>query len=459
MSFIPTTPKSTRDDAIPPLAVFSRHELPRKLGWLDATLIIIGIVIGSGIFLLPNLIAQNLPSRGAIISVWIISGLLSYIGALAYAELGAMMPATGGHYVYLREAYGPLCAFVCGWTFMLAVLSGGTAWLAVSFSIYLGQFVQLSPGGSKLTSLALVAVISAVNYAGMRESIWIQRTFTSLKIAGVLLLVGAAFLRPRTVMPGLPVAQSVITPAHFGVAMIACLMAYNGWTYISFVAGEVTQPHRNIPRALAASMLIVGALYVTANLAYMRVLSITEIAATGRVGAALANRTMGSIGATIVSLTVLWSVVGAINGCIMTAARVPFAQAQDGMFFARFGRIHPRFKTPAFAIWLQSLWIAVLVLSGSYETLFSYSIVAAWIFYTLSVSAVLVLRRKLPELPRPYKMWGYPYTMWLFILVSVWFIANALVTQFLPSIVALLIILTGVPFYFVFSKLKSRSAV
>jgi APA family basic amino acid/polyamine antiporter len=430
----------------------SKQELPRKLGWLDATMIVIGIVIGSGIFLLPNLIARSLPSSGAILSVWIISGALSYFGALAYAELGAMMPATGGQYVYLREAYGPLWAFVCGWTFTLAVLSGGTAWLAVTFSIYVGQFVHLAPAMSKVVSLALIAVLSAVNYLGVREGAWVQRTFTSLKIAGLLVLIGAAFLSSHSAPQVHAATQPAFSLGSFGVAMAACLMAYNGWTYISFVAGEVIEPQRNLLRSLVAGMAVVAALYVLANVAYLKVLTIPEIAATDRVGAALAERTMGPIGATVVSVTVLLSIVGAVNGCIMTAARIPFAQAQDGLFFRRFGRVHPRFQTPAFAIVVQGLWTWVLVLSGSYDTLFSYSIVAAWIFYTMSVAAVLVLRRKLPELPRPYQMWGYPLTLWLFVLVSVWFVANAFITQPVPSLMALAIIATGIPAYLLWRK-------
>ena len=176
----------------------SKFDLSRRLGMLDATAIVIGIVIGSGIFVLPNLIARNLPSRAAILAVWIVSGVLSFFGALAYAELGAMMPATGGQYVYLREAYGPLCAFVCGWTFMLAVLSGGSAWLAVTFSIYAGYFVPLTPAGGKVVSIALIAALSAVNYVGVREGAWVQRTFTCLKIAALLVLIGAAFLSPHS---------------------------------------------------------------------------------------------------------------------------------------------------------------------------------------------------------------------------------------------------------------------
>lgn len=418
---------------------------------LDASAIVIGIIIGSGIFLLPNVIARDLSSGAAILTVWIVSGVLSFFGALAYAELGAMMPATGGQYVYLREAYGSLSAFVCGWTFMLAVLSGGTAWLAVTFSIYIGQFVPLTPITSKLVSLALLAVLSAVNYIGIREGAWVQRTFTFLKIAGLLVLIGAAFLGPHAPPPPAKSAQP-FSFGNFGMAMAACLMAYNGWSYVSFVAGEVKEPQKNLLRALVIGMAIVGALYVFANVAYLKIMTIPEIAATDRVGADLATRTMGPNGGTFVSLIVLLSIVGAINGCIMTAARLPFAQARDGLFFARFGRVHAQFETPAFAIFFGGLWTAILVLSGSYETLYTYSILAAWVFYTMSVAAVYVLRRKKPDAPRPYRMWGYPYTMWLFVLVSVWFMVNAFITQPGSSVMALVIVATGVLAYRIWRK-------
>ena len=425
---------------------------------LDASAIVIGIVIGSGIFLLPNLIARDLPSAESILAVWIVSGVLSFFGALAYAELGAMMPATGGQYVYLREAYGPLSAFVCGWTFMLAVLSGGTAWLAVTFSIYLGHFVPLTPVTRKLVSLALLAVLSAVNYVGVREGAWVQRTFTFLKIAGLLVLISAAFLSPHFAGPPVTATQS-LSLGKFGLAMAACLMAYNGWSYVSFVAGEVQDPHKNLLRALVIGMTIVGALYVSANAAYLRIMTIPEIAATERVGAELATRTMGSNGGTFVSLTVLLSIIGAINGCILTAARLSFAQARDGLFFARFGHVHARFQTPAFAILFGGLWTAVLVLTGSYETLYSYSILAAWIFYTMSVAAVYVLRKKMPGAPRPYRMWGYPYTLWLFVIVSVWFMVNAFITQPRPSLLAFVIVATGIAAYWIWRKPRAVKGV
>jgi APA family basic amino acid/polyamine antiporter len=425
------------------------QDLPRKLGMLDATALVIGIVIGSGIFVLPNLIARSLPSGSAILAVWVVAGVLSFFGALAYAELGAMLPSTGGQYVYLREAYGSLCAFVCGWTFMLAVLAGGSAWLAVTFSIYAGYFLPLTPAAAKALSVALIAVLSAVNYLGVQEGAWVQRTFTTLKIVGLAVLIAAGLLSPHTAgfLASHTAAAPPLSAMHFGVAMAACLMAYNGWSYVSFVAGEVRDPRKNLLRALVLGMAAVAVLYVSANVAYLKVMTVAQIAATERVGADLATLTMGPIGGTFVSLTVLLSIVGAVNGCILTGARIPFAQARDGLFFARFGEVHPRFQTPSFAILCSGIWTAILVLTGSYETLYSYSILAAWIFYTMSVGAVFVLRRKLPDAVRPYRMWGYPYTLWLFVAVSVWFMADALVTQTRPSLMALVIVGAGVVAY------------
>ena len=431
------------------------EDLPRKLGLTDATVIIIGIVIGSGIFLLPSPIARNLPSGPAILAVWVVAGILSCFGSMAYAELGAMMPSTGGHYVFLREAYGRGCAFLCGWVFVLAGIPGGMAFLAVAFSIYLGHFLPLTPALQKTASLVTVAVLSAINYIGVREAAWVQRIFTFAKIAGLMLVIGAAALAPHVSHAG-EAAPHPLAYTGFGFAMAACLMAYNGWAFVSFVAGEVRQPQRNLPLSLAIGMGVVMVLYLSANLAYMNVLTIPQIAATERVGAAAAQRAMGPAGASVLAAAVLVSIIGAINGNILTGPRISFAQARDGLFFSRFGHIHPRFKTPAFAIVVQGVWTGVLILSGSYEALSSYTIFAIWIFYTLSVIGVWILRRKLPSASRPYRMWGYPVTLWLFVAVSIWFLLDSFVSQPVPALAAFGITAAGIPFYFLWRRGTAR---
>jgi len=339
------------------------------------------------------------------------------------------------------------------------VIPGGMAFLAVGFSIYLDHFIPLSPAQRAIVSLALLAALAAANYIGVKEGAWIQRIFTSLKIAGLLLLIGAAALAPHvaSARPSLAQPLSSLSYRGIGYALTACLMAYNGWSYVSFVAGEIKNPQRNLPRAMTLGMVAVIALYVCANIAYLNVMTVPEIAATERVGAAVAARTMGPAGASVLSAVVLLSIIGAINGNILTGARIPFAQARDGIFFARFGRVHPRFKTPAFAIVAGTAWTGLLVVTGSYETLFAYAMLSCWIFYTLGVAAVWVLRRKAPAAPRPYKMWGYPYTMWAFLIVSAWYMADAMVNQPKPSLMAFVVCAAGVPFY-VYWRTRSRPA-
>ena len=430
-------------------------QLPRKLNLTDATLLVAGVVIGSGIFLLPSVIARNVPSAAAILAIWIATGVISLLGAFAYAELGAMMPVTGGQYVFLREAYGPACAFLSAWVFVLAAVPGAIAFMSRGFSIYLGQFIPLSPFRADLVSAALTIVLSGINYIGVREGAWTQRIFESLKIAGLILLIGAAIFAS-------PAAAGATLPHEFnyhgiGIAAAACLMAYNGWSFVSFVAGEVKHPERNLPRALVLGMSIVMFLYLGANLAYMRVLTLPEIAATSRTAAAVMERMAGPAGARLLSVLVLCSIIGAINGNIMAGARIPFAQARDGLFFARFGRIHPRFQTPSFAIAVQCGWSLVLLFSGSFEALSSYAILSSWVFYMLTVGAVAALRRRRPEALRPYRMWGYPATLWIFLVPSAWFVADAVVGQPGPSLAALLITSAGVPFYLIWVRRPGAS--
>ena len=244
-----------------------------------------------------------------------------------------------------------------------------------------------------------------------------------------------------------------------GAAMIAVLMCYDGWTNVSYVAGEVARPKRNIPLALGLGIAIITTVYVLANLAYFRVLTVSEIAGAERVGALAADRTLGPAGGVIVSITVLLSIMGSINGFILTAPRICFAMAQDGLMFEKLAYVHPRFKTMSFGILAQVLWAAVLALTGSFETLVSYAMIAAWFFYGLTVAGVVIMRRKHPNRERPYRMWGYPLTPWLFVLVAMWFVVSTWISQPGPSTAAFLIIATGVPVYYAWRRKRARDVV
>jgi APA family basic amino acid/polyamine antiporter len=440
-------------------AVAQAAEPPRALGLLDSAAIVVGIVIGAGIFLVPRLVAQALPSAPLILAVWIASGVLCFFGALAYAELGAMMPATGGHYIYLRECYGPLAGFLCGWTFGLIVLSAAMAWLAVSFSITLGYFVPLSARVSKVVALALIAALSAVNYRGIRLGAAVQKLFTALKVLGLAIIAGSAFIPGRgAVAIDWSLDRGRFSWSAVGVAMVAVLLCYDGWPSLSNVAGEIRHPKRNIPLSLGLGLAAIIAIYTLANIAYLRVLPVEVMMSTDRTGAAVAERTLGQAGGAILSLTVLLSIVGAINGFIMTTPRIYFAMARDGLMFEKLAAIHPRFQTMSFGIVAQAVWTAVLVLTGSFETLASYAMIAAWLFYGLTVTGVVILRRKVPERPRPYRMWGYPVTPWLFTAIAAWFVVNTWVTQPGPSTVAFLIIASGVPVYYVWRGMKQHES-
>ena len=419
-------------------------ELRRELGLFDSISIVIGIVIGSGIFLVPNLIARAIDSAGWILTAWIVTGVLSFFGALAFAELGAMLPATGGQYIYLREAWGRLPAFLCGWTHFFISQSAGIAYLSVSFAIYLSYFVPLGPWQAKGVALAAMAILTMVNYRGVRPGATVQNFCTLAKIGGIAVIVVSAFFIPRA---GPSTAFGHVPVSAFGVAMIACLQAYDGWSAISFVAGEVKNPERTLLRALSIGMLIAIVVYVLINMTYLKVLTIPEIAGADRVGTLAAGRTLGPSGATLVSITILLSILGALNGRVLTQPRVYFAQARDGLFFRRFATIHPRYRTPSFSIVMQGVWSAVLVLSGSYEVLIDYRIFGVWMLNVVTVAGVIALRRKRPDWPRPYRMWGYPFTTLAFIAVASAFMLNTLIQRPGPSLIGLAIMAAGVPVY------------
>lgn len=428
------------------MSVQETGDLPRRLSLLDAISIVVGIVIGGGIFVVPNLVARSLPTASLILTAWIFAGVVSFFGALACAELGAAIPASGGQYVFLRESYGPFAAFLYGWTMFVVARTAQVAWLAVTLSLYVGYLIPLAPIAAKLLALGSLALFTVINYRGVQAGALVQKTLTLAKVAGLLVIIATAFLSRAHGATAQPVEAGFSIP-QFGVAMIACLLAYDGWVQMSFVAGEIRRPQRNILIALSFGVAICIGIYALANIAYLRVLSIAEIGASPHVGATAAERTMGPVGGTLVSVIILVSVIGTLNGCFLTSPRIYFAQAKDGLFFRNFGEVHPRFQTPAFAIVAQALWAAVLIVTGSYESLAEYSMFAIWLFYGLMVTGVIVLRRKQPDLARPYRMWGYPVTPVLFLAVTIWFLVNTLITRPWPALAGLVLIAAGVPVY------------
>jgi basic amino acid/polyamine antiporter, APA family len=429
------------------MRVETAADLPRKLGFLDALSIVVGIIIGAGIFLVPNLVARELKSPEWILAVWIFAGVISFFGALACAELGTMFPATGGQYVFLREIYGPLIGFLCGWSMFAVARTAQVAWLAMTMALYVSYFVPMSNAAAKFLGLAALALFTAINYWGVNAGALVQKIFTLAKVLGLLLIIASAFLwhaGPGAVRGSL---QGGFSASHFGVALIACVLACDGWVQLSFVAGEIRNPRRNILLALAFGSAACTAVYVLANIAYMRVLSVPEIAASEHVGASVAERVLGHAGGGLVSLIILMSIIGTLNGCFLTSPRIYFAQARDGLFFRKFAEVHPKHQTPGFAIVAQAVWAAVLLVSGSYESLVDYAMFAIWLSYGFMVAGIIVLRIKRPDLDRPYRMWGYPVTPVVFLLITAWFLGNMIVSRPVPSLAGLALILTGVPIY------------
>ena len=428
-----------------------RAELPRKLTTFDGAALLVGSVIGSGIFVVPSLIAQRVKEPGLVVALWVFSGLLVLCGALTLAELGTMLPRSGGLYVYMREAYGPFWAFLCGWTIMLVVIPGSLAALSNAFLLYLGHFVALPPAVAKVLGIALLLALAFVNVRGVKEGARVQNLFTVLKVGGLLALVGVALAwHPGGASHFVPLLPEHVAPgflAGFGVAMISTLFAYDGWHFVGFVAGEMRDPQRTVPRSIFMGVFAVIAVYVAANLAYIHALGPGGIASSERVAADAMSAMVGPRGATFITLAILCSTFGAISANVLAGPRVLFAMAEDGRLPRRLADIHPRYGTPANAIWLLAAWAGVLTLTGGYEHLITMGQFANWIFFTMVVLSVMVLRRTHPEWPRPYRVSGYPFTVLVFVLVSTAFVLNTLVESPRSALMGLGLLLLGVPVY------------
>ncbi len=437
----------------------TNSELVRGLGVWGAASLVVGNIIGSGIFLVSSSMIQGVGTPEAVFLVWIFGGLLSLSGALAYAELGAMLPKAGGEYVYLREAYGPLWGFLYGWSRFLVMTTGAIATLAAGFARY---FTFVYPNiDSKAVAVMGVAVLGTVNYFGVRAGGIVQTFFTIMKVALILALACAALLMGNGDWAHLRTSVPVEAPVGgFVLALVAALWAYQGWSDLALAGGEVADPQKNIPRSLVLGTAVVGLIYILANVAYFYILPAPEVAASERVAGDVARRFLGEWGGRAVALAATISIFGALNGTILSGSRVPFAMASDGLFFGPLAAVHRRFHSPHIAVIVQSLLAAIMTLTGTFEQLFTYTVFAYWCFYGLSVAAVFVLRRKHPEWPRPYRTWGYPALPAVFVAVSGAFVARILYQQdWWRSLVALGAIGLGVPAYYFFRGRAAKAAL
>jgi len=442
----------------------STFDLKRDLGVWSAAAIVVGTVIGSGIFLVPNTMVKNVGSPGMVFAVWIFGGVLSLFGALSYAELAAALPQAGGEYVYLREAYGPLWAFFYGWTQMFVAKSGSIATLAAAFAIYLANFrpelekvwvgVPMPRGHTleihygQVLAMGVIAVLALINYFGVKIGGNVQVAVTILKVGLIAAIIAIGLGGGHGTVSNF--STSIAAPggiAGFFAALVAALWAYDGWNNVSMVSSEVRNPQRNLPLALIIGTLTVIVIYLLTNLAYFYVLPADAVATTSRVAGEMMRRILGTPGAGAVSIAAMISIFAALNGSILSGSRVPFAMARDGLFFKRVGFVHPKHRTPSVSILALSVWACLLVLSGTYDQLYTYVIFASVILYGMAAAAVIVLRFKRPDMPRPYRTLGYPVVPIVFVLGVASLIVSTLLKSPQESLIGLGLIALGLPFY------------
>ncbi len=431
--------------------------LERTLGLKDLILLIIGTVIGSGIFIVPGAVLRQ--TNGSIILamlVWLAGGVLSLLGALTYGELSAMNPKAGGLYIFIRDSFGSLPAFLYGWTLFFVISSGSVATLAVAFSSYLGEIVPLSPAIAKLASIAMIVVVTIVNVLGTRESANLQDWTTTIKVAAILVMsavlfaLGHGFTGLSLAAPANVSAKSLVS--GLGFAMIGVLWAYEGWQYVTFSAGETINAQRNFPRALLIGSAALIGIYLLANLAYLSALGPLKAAQTDSIAAAAITAVVGPTASKLITLAILVSIFSATNGISLTAPRVYYAMARDGVFFHQLAKVHPRFRTPAFAVLAGSAWAIILAATGTFEQLLTYVVFTGWLFYALGAASIFTYRRKVSGRELPYRVPGYPWTPLLFIAAAAALVLNTIVIQMGRAAIGLGIVLLGTPAYFIWRR-------
>jgi APA family basic amino acid/polyamine antiporter len=450
--------------------------LERRLGVFTATTIIVGSMIGSGIFIAPSIMAGYIASPGLWLGLWLVGGALTLFGALSYAELCAAMPHAGGQYVFLREAFGPVTAFLYGWTLFLVIQTGTNAAVAIAFAKYLGgvglhvgeKDIVLHLGAftvsrAQIVAVGVLALLTWVNARGVREGAFVQNVFTVLKVAAIAVLVLIGFASGRgsfshfspafgTELGSAGLKMGLL--AAVGVAMSKALFAYDAWNTVTFTAEEIREPQRNLPRALVVGTLITTVAYTAACAVYLYVLPLDRMAAIeeNRVASEIAGVLLGAAGVTLVSIAILVSTFGCVNGLILGGARVLFAMARDRLFFPAAARVHPTRHTPTGALVLQGVWSAVLALSGSYDRLLTYVIFASLAFNALTVIGLIRLRRTRPDMVRPYRAWGYPVTPALYLAGAFFFLVYIFVGDPADACIGIGLVALGVPAYVWFRR-------
>jgi basic amino acid/polyamine antiporter, APA family len=438
--------------------------LRRELGLFTAALLVVGGIIGSGIFFTPGEVARALPTGGWILAVWALGGVVAFAGALTYAELGAMLPQAGGPYVYLQHGFGRLAAFLYGWMVLLSIATGALAAVAMGFAGYLARMVDLSAVGGQLGAAALtISVMAVINYLGVKPGATVQNIFTVAKIValGALILGGFVLWAKLGNPPPVPDAPAPRASLLSGLAaaFTAVLFTIGGWQQMNMVAGEIKDPARTIPKALAIGIGIVVAIYIGANAVYLRALGRDGLAASAAVAADAAARIAGPVGAELISVAAMLSVLGFVNVVLLANSRIIYAMAVEGVFVRAAGRVHPRFGSPHVAIVIMTLW-ALLLLAftrGDLGALLSGVVFADWIFFALGAASVFALRKKMPDAPRPYRVLGYPWMPAFFVAAAVVGILSAIVSSPGTSALGAAQLAVGVGAFWWFSRRTPRS--
>ena len=427
--------------------------LVRSLGLREGIAIQMGMIIGSGIFLVPATIAAHLMALGPILLVWALGGLMVLFGALSLAELSSVLPETGGPYVYLERSFGQVWGFLYSWNHFFINTAGSVAALAVAFATYLGFWIPgMASWQIRVIAVITIVLVTAINVRGVRVGGWVMNIFTAAKLIAIAGLVLAVLFSGKgqaaNLLPLWPERWSHSLTSGLGLSMISVLWAYDGWTTVTLTAGEMKSPSRAVPLSLLLGTVAVIIIYLVINLAFAFVLPRSAMAASPRVAADVGSVVLGRFGTAFVIMGILCSTFGTMHGCVLGGPRCLYAAAADGAFLEPFSRLQPRFHTPAFAIITLGVWGGLLTLSGTYEQITSYVVFGSWAFYALTALAVIVLRRKMPNAPRPYRAWGYPYVTLAFVAVVAWFLWNTLLHDTRNAAIGICLLLVSLPFYY-----------